>query len=105
MNKKPIKLRAKLKDNITIVKALMSHPMETGFRKSKVSGKLIPAHFIQEITCKHNGEVKVMMELGVSSSMNPYLLFELEDGKKGDILELSWKDNLGETDSITTAIR
>lgn len=50
-----IRIRARLSGDVTTVKALISHPMETGNRKNKKTGKLIPAHFIQEVTCKHNG--------------------------------------------------
>ncbi len=105
MNRKPIKLRARLKNGVTTIKALMYHPMETGLRKDKKTGKTIPAHFIQEITCRHNGELKVSMGLGISVSKNPYLQFEFEDGAKGDALKLVWKDNRGESDSATTQIR
>ena len=46
---KSIKVRAKAKGDEVTVKALFSHPMETGLRKDKKSGKIIPAHFIQEV--------------------------------------------------------
>jgi len=49
MAKKSIRIRAKLKKGATTVKALMSHPMETGNRKNKKTGKKIPAHYIQEV--------------------------------------------------------
>ena len=49
-----IKARAKLSDGVTTVKALIKHPMETGLRKDKKTGKMIPAHFIQEVVCEHN---------------------------------------------------
>jgi hypothetical protein len=55
MAKKSIKLRAKAKGGEVSVKALISHPMETGLRKDKKTGKKIPAHFIQEVTVKANG--------------------------------------------------
>ncbi len=44
-----IKMRAQLKNGITEVKVLMSHPMETGRRKSDF-GDVIPAHFIQQVS-------------------------------------------------------
>ena len=104
MNRKPIKIRARLKNGVTTVKALIYHPRETGRRKDKATGKEIPAHFIQEIRCSHNGEMKVALDLGISVSKNPYLQFELEGGEKGDSVELSWRDNLGKTDAIVTKI-
>ena len=42
-----IKMRAKTDGTVTTIKALISHPMETGTRKDKKTGKKIPAHFIQ----------------------------------------------------------
>ena len=52
MAKSSIKIRAKTKDDVTTVKALMSHPMETGLRKDKKTGEKIPAHFLQEVTAE-----------------------------------------------------
>jgi sulfur-oxidizing protein SoxZ len=51
-----IKIRARAKGNAVTVKALIKHPMETGLRKDKKTGKVIPALFIQEVTCKANGK-------------------------------------------------
>lgn len=105
MASKPMKIRTKTKDGVTTVKALLSHPMETGLRKDKETGKVIPAHFIQELVCKLNGEQKAVFEFGISVSKNPFVQFELEGAAKGDSLELSWKDNQGQTDAQTVAIK
>jgi len=104
MSTKPVKVRAREKQGITKVKILISHPMETGLRKDKKTGKPIPAHFIQEVICKHNGAQKATLEMGVTVSANPFINFEIEDGVKGDTLEVSWRDNLGETGSGSTTI-
>lgn len=105
MSNKPIRVRTRLVNNITTVKALISHPMETGLRKDKKTGQVLPAHYIQEITCKHKGDLKILIEFGISVSRDPFIEFELEGGVKGDMLELAWKDNRGETDSVTVPIR
>lgn len=105
MSSKPIRVRTRLVNNITTVKALISHPMETGLRKDKKTGELLPAHYIQEITCRHNGELKMSLELGISISRDPFLQFELEGGAVGDMLELAWKDNKGESDSVSISIK
>lgn len=105
MSTKPIRVTTRLVNNITTVKALISHPMETGLRKDKKTGQVLPAHYIQEITCRHKGDLKVLMEFGISVSRDPFIEFELEGGAKGDMLELAWKDNKGETDSLTVPIR
>ena len=105
MIRKPIKIRAKIKNGVTIVRSLMSHPMETGLRKDKKTGKAIPAHYIQEVTFRHNGELKVTTEFGISISKNPFIQFELEGGAKGDTLELTWIDNRGNVESAATQIK
>ena len=102
---KSIKIRAKSKEGVTTVKALMTHPMETGLRKDKKTGNMIPAHFIQNVTAKHNGSEVLSAEWGGSVSKNPYLSFKFSGGAKGDDIEISWKDNKGESDSATAQIR
>ena len=49
---KSIRARASAKGDTTTVKALITHPMETGLRKDKKTGKKVPAHFIQEVVCE-----------------------------------------------------
>jgi sulfur-oxidizing protein SoxZ len=99
-----IKLRAKVAGGVTTVKALISHPMDTGLVKDKKTGELIPAHFIQEITCEHNGTNVLTAWWGASVSKNPYLSFRFKGGKAGDTLKLHWVDNKGESDSLESKI-
>lgn len=99
-----IKVRAKVTGGVTEVKALINHAMETGQRKDAKTGQLIPAHFIQEITCTHNGENVLTAQWGVAISKNPYLSFKFSGAKAGDTLKVSWVDNKGETDSVETKI-
>ena len=99
-----IKIRAKLSGDVTTVKALMKHPMDTGLVKDKKTGKVIPAHFIQEVTCEHGGN-KVMTALwGAAVSKNPYLSFKFAGAKAGDAIKLSWVDNKGESDSVEAKV-
>jgi sulfur-oxidizing protein SoxZ len=99
-----IKVRAKAEGDVTTVKALISHPMDTGQVKDKKTGKVIPAHFIQEVNCEHNGKNVLTALWGPGVSKNPYLSFKMKGGKAGDTLTLSWVDNKGESDSIETKI-
>lgn len=104
MAKKSIKMRAKVKGGSVEVKALISHPMETGLRKDKKTDKLIPAHFIETVEVK-KGDATVMTAYwsgGVSK--NPYLSFKY-NGAKGDELTLTWTDNMGKSDSMTTKVK
>ncbi len=99
-----IKIRAKLQGDVTTVKALIQHPMDTGQVKNKKTGKLIPAHFIQEVNCEHNGTNVMNALWGPAVSKNPYLSFKFKGAKAGDTLKLSWVDNKGESDSIETQV-
>jgi len=102
----PIKVRAKFKaEGVTEVKALIRHPMETGRRKDKKTGDLIPAHFIQEVVCKWR-EREVMKALWSGGiSRNPYIAFRFKGAEKGDTVQLAWTDNKGESGSTTAEIK
>jgi sulfur-oxidizing protein SoxZ len=97
MAKKNIRIRAKMKGDVAEVKALMSHPMETGLRKNKKTGKKIPAHFIKEVVCEHKGNKVMVASWGVAVSKNPYLSFKFKGAAAGDMIKVSWSDNTGET--------
>ena len=103
MAKKTIKIRAKAKGDSVEVKALMTHPMETGARKDK-KGELIPAHFIQEVTCESGGKTRMHAQWSGGVSKNPYLSFKFKGGNKGDMLTLTWLDNMGKSDSAEVKI-
>jgi sulfur-oxidizing protein SoxZ len=94
MDVKPIKMRARLKDGTASVKCLMPHPMETGVRKG-LDGNPIPAHYIETVTCKHNGEVIIGADWGPSVSRDPYFAFEVAGAAAGDVIAVSWSDNQG----------
>lgn len=102
---KTVKMRASLKDGMTTIKALITHPMETGARKDKDSGEIIPAHYIQEINVTHNDESVMNAYWGTGISKNPYLSFNIKGGAAGDKVTLVWKDNLGETGTGEAAIK
>ncbi len=100
-----IKIRARMKGNSCEVKSLIKHKMETGLRKDKKTGKVIPAHFIQEVNCEHNGATVMSANWGTAISANPYLAFSFSGAKKGDTIKLSWVDNMGKSDSNEATIK
>lgn len=100
-----IKIRAKESGGVTTVKALMTHPMETGGRTDKTTGKKVPAHFIQEVVCKHNGTTVLTADWSGGVSKNPYISFKFSGGAIGDDVELSWTDNTGASDSKSEKIK
>jgi sulfur-oxidizing protein SoxZ len=99
------KVRAQLRGGTTTVKALISHPMETGLRKDKKTGKKVPAHFIQTLTVEHNGKSVLDALWGPAVSANPYLSFKFKGANKGDSVKLSWVDNKGGKDSHTVKVK
>jgi len=98
------RLKATMAEGITEVKALMKHPMESGLRKEKETGKLVPAHFIEEVTCEYNGKVVLSAIWSGGISANPYLSFKFKGGKAGEKVKLAWKDNKGESDTAEVEI-
>lgn len=101
---KSIKIRAKIKGDETTVKCLMTHPMETGLRKDKKTGKAIPAHFINEVTAEAGGKNVMTAYWSGGISKNPYLSFKFTGAAKGDDVKISWTDNQGGSDSETAKI-
>ncbi|OIQ80515.1 sulfur oxidation protein SoxZ [mine drainage metagenome] len=98
-----MKMRAQLKGDYVEVKVLMSHPMETGRRKDDF-GQLVAAHFIQLVTATLNGKVVLEAQWGTGISKNPYLTFRLKGAKLGDIVAVTWHDNLGATATQEIAV-
>lgn len=105
MAKNTIKIKAKNKGGTTEVKALVKHVMETGLRKDKKTGEKIPAHFIKEVKCEHNGNQIFTANWGVAVSKNPYLSFKFSGGNAGDEIKVSWVDNKGDSDSRSSKIK
>ena len=89
-----MKMRAQLKGDYVEVKVLISHPMDTG-RKKTDDGELIPAHFVQLLTATLNGQPVLEAQWGTGISKNPYLTFRLRNAKVGDVVAVTWHDNLG----------
>lgn len=104
MAKRKVKIRAWQSGDRTTVKAILFHPMETGLRKDKATGKAIPAHYITEVKCEHKGQNVLTCLWGPGVSKNPFLSFRFKGGKTGDDLKISWVDNKGESGSATAKV-
>jgi sulfur-oxidizing protein SoxZ len=99
----PMKMRATLGQGYTDVRVLMTHPMETGQRKD-AEGKVIPLHFIQNVTVKVNGRTVVDAQVSQAVSRNPVFSFRIKGGAKGDKIEVAWLDSRGESNSTEAAV-
>lgn len=98
-----IRVRAVENGGVTSLKALVRHPMDSGFVNDS-AGDVIPAHFIQKLTIAHNGKDVFVANWGPAVSKDPFLECRFEGAKKGDKLTISWVDNEGESDSTTATI-
>lgn len=99
-----IKIRTKRIGGNTQIRTLITHPMEHGRNKDKSTNRLIPAHFIQVLTVKHNGKVIATCNMGAGISKDPYFAFMLKGGQPGDAVAIDWVDNLGQRDSAQQLI-
>lgn len=99
----PMKMRATLGSGYTDIRVLMSHPMETGQRK-QADGKLVPMHFIQNVTVRMNGKTVVEGQISQAVSRNPVFSFRVKGGAKGDKIEVSWVDNNGESNKTEALV-
>lgn len=90
-----IKIRAQIQGEITDIRVLLQHPMETGQRKDE-SGQTLAMHFIQTFAVNLNGKPIINGQLNTSISKNPLFTFRARGLKAGDKLSVSWTDNKGE---------
>ena len=99
----PMRIRAVQVQDLIEVKLMIRHPMESGLRKDE-NGKKIPAHFIETLEVKCNEKLVFDAYLGMAVSENPFIQFSFKGGAKGDMLEVTWKDNRGDTRTDKSAV-
>ncbi len=90
-----IKIRAQIQGEITDIRILMQHPMETGQRKDE-KGDAVPVNFIQTFSVLHNGKLLIDGQLNTSISKNPLFAFKARGIKAGDKLTVAWNDSAGD---------
>jgi sulfur-oxidizing protein SoxZ len=56
------------------IRALIAHPMETGFRVG-ADGRVVPRDILRRFTCRYDGEVVFVAELHPAVAANPFLRF------------------------------
>ena len=100
-------MKAKTKlisDGSVQVKLLIKHPMETGQRKDRKTGKNIPAHFVDAVTCNWQDKELFRAHWGPAISKNPYLSFKIKGPQSGDTLILNWTDNQGKSGNLESKV-
>ncbi|MEM7496638.1 MAG: thiosulfate oxidation carrier complex protein SoxZ [Pseudomonadota bacterium] len=90
---------------VITIKTLISHPMESGQRKDRKTGELIPRQIINHFTAKFNGEVVFEAEIEPAVATNPYFSFDMVVPEAGTIT-FEWVDDDGSvyTEEKTIAI-
>ncbi len=81
---------------------LIEHPMESGHRRDS-QNQLISAHFIRKLTVRCGDSEVLQADWGPGVARNPFFLFHCR-GQFGDLVTVSWQDNLGQSDQATTSV-
>ncbi len=98
------KVKIKKKGDQYNVLVLAKHPMETGNRKDKKTGKTIPANYITNMDFSVNGSHVATAHLSQGVSKNPLIGISI-DAKSGDKVSVTWVDNNGGGESAEGAVK
>ena len=99
-----IRMRGKSQNGIAEVKALIKHPMESGVRMDKKTGKPFPAKFIDTVAVSVNGVKAIDAQWSGAVSANPYVAVKLK-AKAGDKVTIALTDNTGDTGSESITLK
>ena len=84
------------------IKALVSHPMETGYRTG-LNGVLVPSDIINRFMCTYNGEEIFSADLFPAIAANPFFSFTTVATESGRIA-FRWIDDQGRAQLETAEI-
>ena len=84
------------------IKTLISHTMETGFRRTQL-GAPIPRDIIRRLVCTYNGAEVFRAELHPAISANPFIVFSTIAVESGT-LEFQWTGDNGFSVTQSAAI-
>jgi sulfur-oxidizing protein SoxZ len=100
MAKALIRMPAQAKKGEVIeIKTLISHPMETGYRRDAM-GQPISRHIINRFVCRYNGEVVFQAELFPAVAANPFFAFFTVATDSGEVV-FQWVDDRGSAQTET----
>ena len=88
--------------DIIEIKTLMSHIMETGYRRT-AAGEVVPRDIITSFTCRYNGVEVFRADLFPAIAANPFITFftvATESGK----LDFDWVGDEGFAESASASI-
>ena len=88
--------------DVVEIKALMSHVMETGYRRT-TSGALIPRDIITNFTCRFEGEEVFRADLFPGTAANPFISFFTVATKSGKF-DFEWIGDNGFSETGSASI-
>ena len=94
--------RAAKRGEIIEIKTLMSHIMETGYRRT-VTGEIIPRDIITSFACRYNGVEIFRADLFPAIAANPFISFFTVAGESGKF-DFEWIGDKGFSETASAAI-
>lgn len=79
--------------DVVEIKALILHPMETGFRPGP-NGRIIPRNIIERFTASWNGAEIFAMDMSPAIAANPFVSFFARAEESGAVV-LRWTGDEG----------
>jgi sulfur-oxidizing protein SoxZ len=90
------------KGDVIEIRTLISHPMETGYRRDDM-GRALPRDIINRFVCTYNGEEVFRADLFPAIAANPFISFFTVATESGELI-FRWTDDQGSTRSETARI-
>ena len=88
--------------DIIEIKTLMSHIMETGYRRT-ATGEIVPRDIITSFSCRYNGVEVVRADLFPAIAANPFITFFTVATASGKF-EFGWIGDHGFTETASASI-
>jgi len=89
--------------DVVKVKAIIIHPMDTGFIKDKRTGRVKPRFFIKRVTAYYNDKIIAHFDLEVAASQNPKIIFPVKITAPG-MIKVIFENNKGEKTVKSTEV-
>jgi sulfur-oxidizing protein SoxZ len=90
------------KGEIVEIKALIRHPMETGYRVDPM-GKPIPRNIIRRFSVTYAGVEVFAMDMTQGVAANPFIAFSTVATETGELV-FTWEDDLGEVTTVNKTL-
>lgn len=89
---------------VVTIKTLISHPMESGLRRDRDTGELVPQKIINSFSATFEGEPVLAIDLERAVAANPYFEFQMRVPGAG-MLRFEWVDDDGSIYRMERAIK